>query len=197
MPINRNIQFSDETQAIISSMPRSAAVWGGSIVLGLLVVFLTLASVIHYPQTLKTVAFINYEKPQNTLTDTSWAKNTEGGACQLLIPEMSINRIKKGQIALIDWDNQSLPKRGFVNNIKPMTGTKDYLACITFEKENVDVTQSLPTRVAGEIIIQEHRLIEYLIQPVRLFLERQRQKQLNEHKVQENTTPQAVKYTGQ
>ena len=67
MPNNRNYGFSDETQAIISGMPKGIAVWGSTILFGILIVLITISCLVSYPQTLKVVATINSHKAQNII----------------------------------------------------------------------------------------------------------------------------------
>jgi hypothetical protein len=121
------------------------------------------------------------------------SENTEGGDCQILIPDVYVNQVKMGQTTLIDWDNKSVPLRGKVTSITPVPTEKGYSASIVLDKNEAFLQESPPTHVSAEIVIQDARLIEYLFQPLRLFLEKQRQ---SKHDADAKETPKLVQYTG-
>lgn len=179
MPISRNYGFNEETQAIISNMPKGFSTWGSMVVLGILSLLIALSCVLHYPQTIKVIAVINSPKTQNLIyaeTDMILLeknKNGEKDYCQILIPDVVINQIKIGQIVLVNWNNQSVPLRGKITDINPMPTENVYSASVALEGK----IKGLQTRVEGEIIIQNAKLVQYLFQPLQLFWEKQRQNQ--------------------
>jgi HlyD family secretion protein len=121
------------------------------------------------------------------------AENTEGGDCQILIPDAYVNQVKIGQTTLVDWNNQSVPLRGKITQITPVPTEKGYRASISLDTSETLLQNSPPTRVPAEIVIQDALLIEYLFQPLRLFLEKQRQ---SKHDADSKETPKLVQYTG-
>jgi hypothetical protein len=140
---------------------------------------------------------------QNAIKNTNIAQGTpifyvkndnmEEANCQVLIPDVYINQIKTGQTTLIDWNNQSVPLRGKITSITAIPTEKGYWASIILEGSDRDLKESAPTRVGAEIVVQDVRLIEYLFQPLRLFLEKQRQSR-REDAAKE--IPKLVRYSG-
>ena len=195
MPITRNYGFNEETHTIISNMPKGFSSWGSMAVLGILSILIGLSCVLHYPQTVKTIAIINPPKVQNLIcakTDRVLLEkdeNTEEGVCQILIPDTYINQVKVGQTTFVNWNSQSIPLRGKITAINPVPTENVYSASVGLDSKTI----GLQARVGGEIVIQDVRLIEYLFQPLRLFLERQRQSQQNDT---EKETPKLVQYSG-
>lgn len=195
MPIIRTYGFNDETQTIISNMPKGFSAWGSMAVLGILSLLIALSCVLHYPQTIKVIGMINPPKVQNRVcakTDTLQSEkgeNTEGAYCQILIADTDVNQVKIGQTTLVSWNSQSVPLQGKIVAINPVPIENSYSASVILEEKTV----GLQTRVSAEIVVQNVRLIEYLFQPLRLFLEKQRQSQLQND---EKETPKLVRYSG-
>jgi hypothetical protein len=199
MPITRNYGFNDETHSIISNMPKGFSSWGSMAVLGILSILIALSCVLHYPQTIKVVATINEPKAEKlvcTKTDMLFEttvlgeyENTDLGYCKVLIPDVYINQIKIGQTTLVDWNGQSVPLRGKIATINTVPTEKGYWASVVLESK----TSGLQARVGAEIVIQNIRLIENLFQPLRLFLEKQKQSRQNDT---EKETPKLVQYSG-
>jgi hypothetical protein len=195
MPITRNYGFNDETHSIISNMPKGFSSWGSMAVLGILSILIGLSCILHYPQTVKTIATINPPKVQNLIcakTDTASLEkdeNTEGEECQILIPDTYINQVKVGQTTFVNWNSQSIPLRGKITAINPVPTEKVYSASVSLESKTV----GLQARAGAEIVIQDVRLIEYLFQPLRLFLEKQRQSRREDA---DQETPKMVQYSG-